>query len=125
MSAATPPSGASGRLDRRSRRGLMAGLSGVPVLALAVPAAWADEVSDIEDELDRVRSQLADTASTVAEVEVAMADQNSRLEAVTVDAMVAREDHVEAVIALEKREAESDVAQQTASKASIDADEAR
>lgn len=125
MSATTPPSGTSGRLDRRNRRGLMAVLSGVTVLALAAPAAWADEVSDIEDELDRVRSQLADTASTVAEVEVAMADQNSRLEAVTVDAMVAREDHVEAVIALEKREEESDVAQQKASKASKNAEEAR
>src|SRR5690625_1337328 len=125
MSATSSPRAAHPRRDGKKRRGRAAAFSGLLVLGLAIPTAWADEVSDLDDELSRVRSELAATASTVAEVEVAMADQSSRLDSITVDAMVAREDHVDAVIVLEDREAEAEEAQTQAAAAAEKAEDAR
>src|SRR5690625_3438534 len=125
MSATSSPRAAHPRRDGTKRRGLAAARRGFHVLGWAGRSACAVAVSALEDDLARVRSELATPASAVAEVEVAMADQSSRLDAITVDAMVAREDHVEAVVALEKREEEADTAQTQAAAAADKAEEAR
>ncbi|HLS04319.1 MAG TPA: C40 family peptidase [Actinomycetales bacterium] len=125
MSAHSAARGAKTRLSDKRRRRLISGLSAIVGLTMIVPTAWADEISDIDDELARVRSTLAATASTVAEVEVAIVDQRNRLDEITVDAMVAREDHVDAVIELDKREGEAQVAQAQAAEAADKAEEAR
>lgn len=115
----------TGRRLHGLRRGLLTALSGAVAVSLVIPSAWADETADLDDELARVRSDLAATASTVAEVEVALADQQSKLEQITIESMVSRENHTDALAELDDRESESEQAQKDATAAADKAEEAR